>query len=66
MISMIEAGNVRLRRGAGEGRGCTGMGGEPTQGGGGFLLVAQTVEPLPMKNEWNISQEHNYLHGSED
>lgn len=23
-------------------------------------------QALPMKNAWNISQEHNYLHGSED
>lgn len=78
MISMIEAGNVRTRRGGKHEVKVEGvLGGEQTEdaawgegkeekGGGKLFTHCSDSQALPMKNAWNISQEHNYLHGSED
>lgn len=35
-------------------------------GGGGLFTHCSDSQALPMKNAWNISQKHNFLHGSEE
>lgn len=47
------------------------LGGEPSEdvawwSGEKLFTHCSDSQALPMKNAWNISQEHNYLRGSED
>lgn len=67
---MIEAGNVCVRGDEHEVKvediGGGGMIWEMAGGGKKNFYSLLTQSSSGMKNAWNISQEHNYLHGSED